>query len=187
MNRTDKEYIDCIRVLNEELLPAFGCTEPIAVAYAAALARETLGGIPERVVITCSGNIFKNVKSVIVPNSGNMKGLPVAAAAGIIAGRAEKKLEVLSSVTEDERAKIKEYIDYTEFSVRLSESSLLFDIVVEEIKGEDSAVVRIAHFHTNVVLIKRNDTVIKSIDIDAVESNDYFDRSFLTTELHNYP
>lgn len=183
MKSTDKEYSNCIRILNEELLPAFGCTEPIAVAYAAALAKETLGQIPNHVIITCSGNIFKNVKSVVVPNSGNMKGLRAAAAAGIIAGCSEKKLEVLSSVTEDERARIREYIHSAEISIELSKSSLPFDIIVEVSKGEDSAVVRIAHFHTNVVLITRNDTIIRSIDINTVDNEDYLDRSFLSTEL----
>ena len=76
-----------------------GCTEPIALAYAAAKAREILGCLPDKVVIEASGSIIKNVKSVIVPNTNHLKGIPAAATAGIIAGRAEKELEVIAQVS----------------------------------------------------------------------------------------
>lgn len=89
MKRTDWSYQNCVRILSQELVPATGCTEPIAIAYAAALARDTLGCIPEQIKISCSGNIIKNVKSVIVPGTGNLRGIPAAAGAGIIAGSAE--------------------------------------------------------------------------------------------------
>ena len=95
-----------INILSEELLPAMGCTEPISVAYAAALARKTLGSIPERVEISVSGNILKNVKSVIVPNTGGLKGIAAAAAAGIIAGKEDAKLQVLEGISESEKVKI---------------------------------------------------------------------------------
>ena len=90
MNKTDQKYQAYIQILREELVPAVGCTEPLALAYAAAKAREVLGCIPERVHIGASGSIIKNVKSVIVPNTDHLKGIPAAAAAGIIAGRPEK-------------------------------------------------------------------------------------------------
>lgn len=95
-SRVYKEYV---KILAEELVPAMGCTEPIAVAYAAALARRALGLTPEKVVVKASANIIKNVKSVVVPNTGGLKGIDAAAAAGIVAGDAAKKLEVLSCVT----------------------------------------------------------------------------------------
>ena len=98
MQKTDPLYHAYTEILKEELVPAMGCTEPIAVAYAAAKARDALGAMPEKVVIGCSGSIIKNVKSVVVPNTGGMKGLEAAAAAGIVAGNAEQKLEVISAV-----------------------------------------------------------------------------------------
>ena len=100
MNRTDALYQSFLDILREELVPAMGCTEPIAIAYAAAQARAVLGKRPERVRIEVSGNIIKNVKSVIVPHTGSMHGIAAAAAAGIIAGREDRELEVLSEVTQ---------------------------------------------------------------------------------------
>ena len=102
MKKDDIRYQTYIRILEEELVPAFGCTEPIALAYAAAKAREVLGDIPDRVVLQVSGSIIKNVKSVIVPNTNHLKGIPAAAAAGIIAGDPDKELEVISHVPEDQ-------------------------------------------------------------------------------------
>ena len=93
MERSDPRYQAYVEILKEELVPAFGCTEPIAIAYCAAKARDLLGALPEQVVIEASGNIIKNVKSVIVPNTGGLKGIPAAAAAGIVAGNADKDTE----------------------------------------------------------------------------------------------
>ena len=103
MNRKDEKYQAYVQILKEELIPAMGCTEPIALAYAAAKAREVLGEMPDRVFIGASGSIIKNVKSVIVPNTNHLKGIPAAAAAGIVAGKAEKELEVISEVSEEKR------------------------------------------------------------------------------------
>lgn len=100
MGLTKEKYDNYIKILKEELVPAFGCTEPIAIAYCAAKAREVLGKDPEKVVIEASNNIIKNVKSVIVPNTGGLKGIPAAVAAGIVAGDATKQLEVISYVSE---------------------------------------------------------------------------------------
>ena len=96
MTKDNEKYQAYVQILNEELIPAMGCTEPIALAYAAAKAREVLGCLPDRVCIGASGSIIKNVKSVIVPNTNHLKGIPAAAAAGIVAGNAEKELEVIS-------------------------------------------------------------------------------------------
>lgn len=103
MNNSNLKYKNYLEILKEELVPAMGCTEPIAIAYAAAKAKEVLGCMPERVVVEVSGNIIKNVKSVIVPNTNQQKGIEAATAAGIVAGQAEKKLEVISKVTEEEK------------------------------------------------------------------------------------
>ena len=150
-------YLD---ILREELQPAFGCTEPAAVAYAAALARETLCALPERLRVVCSGNIIKNVKSVIVPNAGGLKGLEVAAAAGVIAGNAAQKLELLRGLTDEGRARLRDYPARTPIEVGLSDSPLPFDIQVEAEAGGSRARVRIAGHHTNVVLLERDGAVL---------------------------
>ena len=109
MDKLDPRYHNFVQILREELVPAMGCTEPIAIAYGAAKAREVLGCLPETVLVEASGNIIKNVKSVIVPNTGGLKGIEAAAAAGIVAGKAEKILEVISEVTDEQKAEISAY------------------------------------------------------------------------------
>ena len=103
MDKMDPRYHNFVQILREELVPAMGCTEPIAIAYGAAKAREVLGKMPDTVLVEASGNIIKNVKSVIVPNTGGLKGIESAAVAGIVAGDASKILEVISVVTEDQK------------------------------------------------------------------------------------
>ena len=103
MLSTDSRYQAYIDILKEELVPAMGCTEPIAIAFAAAKARAVLGQMPDRVEISVSGNIIKNVKSVIVPNTGGLKGIEAAAAAGITVGDADRVLEVLATVSEEDK------------------------------------------------------------------------------------
>ena len=112
MKRTDEKYQAYVQILKEELVPAMGCTEPIALAYAAAKAREILGCLPDKVVIEASGSIIKNVKSVIVPNTNHLKGIPAAATAGIIAGRAEKELEVIAQVSKEQMERMVEIPKY---------------------------------------------------------------------------
>ena len=127
MEKTDKRYQAYIDILREELIPAMGCTEPIAVAYAAAAARNTLGELPDKVLVEASGSMIKNVKSVIVPNTDNMKGLEAAAAAGIVAGKQEKKLEVIADVTPEQTKAIRAYLDQTDIKVRHVENGVTFD------------------------------------------------------------
>ena len=107
MKKSDIKYQSYIQILKEELIPAMGCTEPIALAYAAAKAREVLGTLPDKVAIGASGSIIKNVKSVIVPNTDHLRGIPAAATAGIVAGKAEKELEVISEVSKEQIAQMK--------------------------------------------------------------------------------
>src|SRR5210317_880643 len=130
MKQTDKRYQAYLDILQEELVLAMGCTEPIAIAYAAAKARETLGASPERAVIEASDNIIKNVKSVVVPNTGNLRGIEASAVAGIVAGDADKVLEVISSVNDEQREKIKIFLGSKEIKVCKSKSGLIFDITV---------------------------------------------------------
>ena len=173
-------YEGYLQILKEELLPAMGCTEPISVAYAAALARDTLGALPEKVEISVSGNILKNVKSVVVPNTGGMKGVTSAAAAGIVGGDASKKLEVISSVTPSDKQKICNYLSSAEFSVSQSRSGCIFDIGVKVYKGSDSAFVRIVGHHTNVVQIEKNANSLLNVNYDDKEHASLTDRSILS-------
>ncbi len=161
-------YQNYVSILKEELLPAMGCTEPIAVAYAAALARDALGALPDRVEISVSGNILKNVKGVIVPNTGGMKGVNAAAAAGIVAGDAKRKLEVISSVTPADRPRITEYMQNTRFTLSQTHSGCIFDIALRVYAGLSYSFVRIAGHHTNVVHLEKDGNVI----IDCTVDND---------------
>ena len=107
-----------------------GCTEPIAVAYAAAIARDTLGRMPERTELIVSGNIVKNVKSVVVPNTGGRKGLRTAVAAGLCFGKAEKELEVISAATEDNLKELDAYLETADISMKEADSEHPFDLAV---------------------------------------------------------
>jgi L-cysteine desulfidase len=180
MKPTDKRYQAYLDILQEELVPAMGCTEPIAIAYAAAKARETLAVPPERAVIEASNNIIKNVKSVVVPNTGNLRGIEASAAAGIAAGNAEKALEVLSSIDDSGRERIKDFLENNEIVVTEARNGLVFDLTVSVFAGDSSASVQIAHYHTNIVMITKNDEVIyKNQDCDEVETTNLTDRSIM--------
>ena len=151
-----ERYWEYVEILRSELVPAMGCTEPIAVAYAGALARRELGKAPERVELTVSGNIIKNVKSVIVPHTGRRRGLRTAVAAGIVCGEAERELEVLADVTPEDLAALDGYLNTAQIEVRRSDAKNPFDIRVRVAAGADTAFVRIAGAHTNVVRVEKN-------------------------------
>ena len=175
-------YRSCIEILREELVPAMGCTEPIAVAYAGALARKTLGRKPDRVELTVSGNIIKNVKSVIVPHTGGRKGLPTAVAAGICYGDAEKELQVLAEAAEAQLAGLDAFLRDTPINIEKSTAACPFDIQVRLLAGEDSAFVRIVGTHTNVVQVQKNGAplVDKPFSDEAVQAPE--NRKLLTVE-----
>jgi len=162
MQKTDPRYHHFVQILREELVPAMGCTEPIALAYGAAKAREVLGRMPESVLIEASGNIIKNVKSVVVPNTGGLKGIEAAAVAGIVAGRADKILEVISEVSEEDKLAMRAYLQSHDVRVRPAEGDVVFDIIVNLRAGADTVRLRIADYHTNIVLIERNGEVLLS-------------------------
>ena len=179
MNKGDVKYEAYVSILREELVPAMGCTEPIALAYAAAKAREVLGGLPDKVVIGASGSIIKNVKSVIVPNTNHLKGIPAAAAAGIVAGKPEKELEVIAEVTKEQTEEMKTFLEQTEIHVEYIDNGLTFDIIVTLYKGEEYSKVRIANYHTNIVLIEKNGEVLKEIPVADESEEGLTDRSLL--------
>ena len=175
-------YQDYVNILHEELVPAMGCTEPIAIAYAAAVARQTLGRPAQRMEVEASGNIIKNVKSVFVPNTGGLRGIPAAAAAGMAAGDPALELEVLSSIGEEEQAAIRQYLADTPIAVKLADSPFIFDIAIRAWAGEDSALVRIVNYHTNIVRVERNGQVLKEVEAQAAAEEGLTDKSVLTVE-----
>lgn len=164
MKQKKEIYNVYTQILREELMAAMGCTEPIALAYAAAIARRTLNDIPDKVVVQSSGSIIKNVKSVIVPNTGNLKGIPAAVSAGIVAGNPDRELEVLSEVSEEDIKNIEKFMQEKEIIVEHLDEGIIFDIVITLYKGEDYAKVHIINSHTNVVLIEHNHKILKSSD-----------------------
>ena len=185
MNQTDPRYRHFVQILREELVPAMGCTEPIAIAYGAAKAREVLGRLPERMLVEASGNIIKNVKSVVVPNTGGLKGFEAAAAAGAVAGDAGKILEVISCVTGEQKDAIRDYLAGHEVKVRPAEGGVVFDIILTLWAGEDQVRLRIADYHTNIVLIEKNgEALLRSGEVLASggEASGLTDRSCLTVE-----
>ena len=182
MNRTDALYQSFLEILREELVPAMGCTEPIAIAYAAAQARAVLGKRPERVRIEVSGNIIKNVKSVIVPHTGSMHGIAAAAAAGIIAGREDRELEVLSEVTEAQIEDMCAYLKEAAFEIRPIDSPFIFDIRITVCAGDDQATARIVGSHTNLVQLLHGTTRIIDRPCSETVSERRTDRSVLTVE-----
>ena len=179
---TRQKYQDYINVLKEELIPAMGCTEPIAIAYAGAIAREHLGCLPERVEIEVSGNIIKNVKSVIVPNTGGLRGIEVAAAAGIVAGDAAKELKVISEVSTEAVAVIHKFLESTPITVNSSDSKKIFDIMITVYGNGHSAYVRICEFHTNIVEIREDDKYVLQKDIAVEDSLGFTDRGFMNVQ-----
>lgn len=179
---TRQKYQDYINVLKEELILAMGCTEPIAIAYAGAIAREHLGCLPERVEIEVSGNIIKNVKSVIVPNTGGLRGIEVAAAAGIVAGDAAKELKVISEVSTEAVAVIHKFLESTPITVNFSDSKKIFDIMITVYGNGHSAYVRICEFHTNIVEIREDDKYVLQKDIAVEDSLGFTDRGFMNVQ-----
>ena len=171
-----RAYVD---ILKEELIPAMGCTEPISVAYAAAIAADRLGTLPEKVIVKVSPNILKNVKSVVVPNTGGLRGVEAAAAAGIVAGKCNKQLEVISEVSDEQRILISAYLEQAEFVLMKSESGYLFDIEIIAMGGGHTAVARIAGSHTNVIYIARDNDVEVEVPFEVEQGSTGTDRSVL--------
>ena len=171
-----------IAILKEELLLATGCTEPVAVAYGAARLRDILEGRPERIEVMVSGNILKNVNSVIVPNTGGLKGIKAAVAAGVVAGDAKKALQVIASVHPELHEGIRDYMEAIPMEVRCSRTPYLLDICLTGYVGKDSAVVRIVNHHSNIVREEKNGKVLKESIIDDDPKEETRDESILNVE-----
>lgn len=167
-------------ILKEELVPAMGCTEPIAIAYASSIARSLISSLPTSVTVYASPNIIKNVKSVVVPHTGGERGIEAAASIGIVAGREELELEVLSKVGKEDIKRSKELRRDAKFTILPSESGYIFHIRVELKNDSESSSVEIAGNHTNIIVKERNGEVIYKKEYkDSVESKKT-DRSILS-------
>lgn len=184
MLSSDPRYGNYLKILQEELVPATGCTEPIAIAYGAAKARELLGVLPESVLVEASGNIIKNVKSVVVPNTDSLKGIEAAAAAGIVAGQSDKILEVISEVTPAQRAEIRVYLADRPIVVKPAEGDKVFDILITLRAGNNHVKLRISDYHTHIVYIEKNGEVLfQSGEVLSDSARDMLtDRSCLSVE-----
>ena len=160
MNPNSTTYQAYVQILKEELLPAMGCTEPIAIAYCAARARAVLGALPDAIEVEASGNIIKNVKSVVVPNTEGRKGLEAAAAIGVLGGDADKGYEVIASISSEVKKQLGPYLEATPIMVRPANSDYVLDVSVLARSGEHYALVRAVNEHTNIVRIEKDAQVL---------------------------
>ena len=174
------KYQAYLSILKEELVPAMGCTEPIAIAYCAAIMKDTLGKMPESVDIYVSANILKNVKSVTVPNTDGMHGIDVAAAIGIVAGDKEKKLEVIANVTKEDIKTLKEYLNKAKINVNHSDNeSVLYIEIIGKYQDEYAKVI-IKDAHTFISLIEKNGKVLLENNEKVEIYKDKTDKSILS-------
>ncbi len=171
-----------ISILQEELVPATGCTEPIAIAYCAARVRELLSGEPERIEAVLSGNILKNVKSVVVPNTGGRKGIRPAIAAGMVAGDASKDLQVISELPEEKLAEIDKFLQNVSIDITCSASPCKLDIDLRAYAGEHRARVRITNHHTNIVHLSKDDNVLLELPVVEAAEEQLTDKSCLNVQ-----
>ena len=182
MKQTDPIYQSYLQILREELIPAMGCTEPIAPAYGAAVARRALGCLPDTVSVQVSGNLVKNVKSVIVPNTGGLKGIPAAVTAGLVAGDPDKMLEVISTVTEEQKAGMAAYLQSHAIEVHLADTPLTFDYTVTLTGGGHTVTLRIANYHTNIVLLEKDGVREIDLPVEGERETALTDRSILSIQ-----
>lgn len=171
-NWTQEQYAALLR---EELRPALGCTEPVSIALCAAAMTKALGCMPERILVQCSRNILKNAKGVVVPNSGGMKGIDVAAALGAIVGAPERGLEVLTGVTPEQIESARAWLARGACQVRLMDTPETLHLVVTGISGDGhTASAELKRTHTGLTRVTRDNVAIFhcKTDAEAQEEND---------------
>ncbi len=171
-----------VEILKEELVMALGCTEPIALAYASAVARKELGVFPEKITAVCSGNIIKNVKGVTVPNSGNQKGIEVAVTLGALGGNPDRKLEVLTEITEDQIEASRKLVKLGFCNVKLAEGVANLYICIIAVSKDDVVKVEILDKHTNIVNIEKNDKKVLYKNYTLNKGKNMNKRSFMSIE-----
>ena len=182
MKKGDWLYQQYLNFLREELRPAMGCTEPIALALAGARVRELLGKLPDRVEVKVSGNIIKNVKSVIVPNTGGLHGIGPAVCVGIVAGDAAKELQVVSTVSDEQRTALKAFLETAKLDIQPAPSDLVFDIDIAVYSGDEFARLRIVNHHTNIVHMEKNGDVLLDLPVAESSEDRLTDKSCLNIE-----
>ena len=182
MDKGDPRYGAYTQILKKHLRPAMGCTEPIAIAYCAAVAKQVLGVLPDEVVVEVSGNIIKNAKSVTVPNTKGKKGIEAACAAGLIAGDGAKELEVIAHITPLEQQEIENYLGQDRIKIKIKPQARLFDILIRAKKGSEQASARIADRHTNLVYVEKNGKPLKEISFFGEEGEDGGEEELLTIQ-----
>ncbi len=172
-------------ILHEDLLVALGCTEPICIAYCSSKMREVLGQLPESILVECSGNIIKNVKGAVVPNSGGLKGVDAAAVLGAVGGNPAKELEVLTDITEAHIAKTKEFLTQNYCQVKLLETGENLHVRITGTAGAHKAIVELMHTHTRIVKIVRDDEVLFDISLQEAEEKNQMDPLFKDLTIRN--
>lgn len=182
MEKTDRKYSEYIKILKTELVPAMGCTEPTSLAFGAAKAREVLGCIPNKIEVFASGNIIKNVKSVIIPHTCGQKGIEIAVLAGALYGNPDTGLQVIEGMTKEQSDSLKEKIKEIDVSVKALESNHILDFIIKVYSDSENAEVRIWDTHTNVALVKRNDEIVLDNTNNAIEDSEHIDYSLLNVE-----
>ena len=179
MKRNDALYQQYLDILKEELRPAMGCTEPIALAYAGAKGRQLLGALPDKVTARISGAIIKNVKSVVVPNTGGQRGVGPAICVGIVAGDADKELQVLSQVTQEQLPAVQDFMNKVPVEILHADSALSFDIDLTLTHGQEQVRIRITHPHTNLVYLEKNGEVLLNLPVVEASEDHLTDKSCL--------
>lgn len=182
MQHGDTLYQQFVSILKEELRPAMGCTEPIALAYAGAKAKALLGRLPQQIDVLVSGNIIKNAKSVIVPHTGGLRGIAAAVCVGVVAGDAERQLEVISSVSEEQQQHLRQFLSQVTCNISPATSDLVFDIDITLHADNDMARVRIVNHHTNIVHLSRNGEVLLDLPVQESSEDHLTDKSCLSIE-----
>ncbi len=172
MDRNSHIYQTYVNILKHELICAMGCTEPVALAYCAAVARSVLGGLPDRIKVEASGNIIKNVKSVVVPNTGGRRGIAAAAAVGVLGGNENAGMQVIANVPDEVKNQLGAFLEQTPIEVAPLDSPCVLDMIVTVSKGEKSAKVRIADEHTNIVYIEKDGKELNIASVSASAEKD---------------
>ena len=172
MDRNSHIYQTYVNILKHELICAMGCTEPVALAYCAAVARSVLGGLPDRIKVEASGNIIKNVKSVVVPNTGGRRGIAAAAAVGVLGGNENAGMQVIANVPNEVKNQLGAFLEQTPIEVAPLDSPCVLDMIVTVSKGEKSAKVRIADEHTNIVYIEKDGKELNIASVSASAEKD---------------
>lgn len=172
-------------ILKEELIPAFGCTEPIALAYAAAKATQVLGHIPERIICSCSGNIVKNAKSVVVPGTDGLKGIEISVVLGAIAGDPDKELEVLNGIEKNKVAEAKKLAEEGMCQIKLVPNVANLYIKIQSFYEDECAAVTLKDGHLNIIELHKNNDLLYKKDSNSEEEDDDIE-IFRFKNIYNY-